>query len=335
VRRPTTTALAGRAVAAIVAALALVVLPVPARAEAAPAWKLSWSTEFNGTALPTKCYSYGGPYVGGDNYWDPSEIKVSGGQLRLTMRPSVKDGKHYVAGGVSCPVVSQVYGRFEWSAKIPVGKGVDSYATLWPVTGDGEANRTLVEIVGVPGDEVMAVTNAFGSGYDDKHVDGVYTDRFHTYAIEWTPSSFRLTVDGVQKFASTKISTVKKSLQFAMVNGDPFSSLPNAATRFPAEYQIDWARAYTYGGEASPATTTPATPTGPAITPGGATAIVAPTPVTSGPLAAGPAADERTTWAPWAMGALLLFVVSTGFRLLWRRRSTVENRAGKHTYGPR
>ena len=55
-----TLALAGRAAAAV-GVVALVALTVPARAEAAPAWKLSWSTEFNGTALPTKCYAYGGP----------------------------------------------------------------------------------------------------------------------------------------------------------------------------------------------------------------------------------------------------------------------------------
>jgi beta-glucanase (GH16 family) len=300
--------------------------------QVAPQWKQVFATDFNGTALPRQCNVYEGPYGAGDSYWVPDAVKVSGGLLRLGIRRGSMGGKHYLAGGLGCSSVSQVYGRFEWSAKVPVGKGIDSYATLWPVVGDGESHRTLIEIIGVPGREVMAVTNAYGSGFDDKHVPGQYADRFHTYVMEWTPTSFRVTVDGVQKFASTRISTVKKSLQFAVLNGDEFSSLPDAATVLPAEFQVDWVRAYTYTGEgaaAPPSSSPSAAPSPSALAAGPASASASAgsqEPAEAGPVsAAGLTSTGGSRWAWWAVGALAVGFAAAMIRLIRRRRSIVED----------
>jgi len=291
----------------------------------APGWRQIFSADFNGVSLPSQCVKYSGPYAGGASYWMHDEVNVSGGLLRLGIQRRAQGGKPYPSGGVSCYKVAQIFGRYEWRAKVPPGKGIDSYATLWQ-DGGGDNHRTLVEILGVPGKEIMAVTNAYGSGVADDHIAGRYAGGFHTYAIEWTPAAFRLLVDGVQRFSSTHVSTVKKSLQFAVINGDTFSGLPDGSTPLPAELQVDWVRAYAYVADA-PAAAGQA----PSVTPtaqvpaGGATPKATGTPTaTVGADAAGrpghPAASgPARAWAVWAAGALALVLAVGVGRLVVRR----------------
>ena len=175
------------------AVLAAVPLPPTSAADAAPApgWRLTWATDFSGSALPNQCASYGGPYDGGASYWLADEVTVSGGLLRLGIQRRDHGGKRYTTGGVACYKVAQTYGRYEWRARVPPGKGIDSYAALWPVKNTPN-QATLVEILGVPGHEVMAVTNEYGSGSTGEHIAGTYAGAIHTYVIEWTPTRFRL-----------------------------------------------------------------------------------------------------------------------------------------------
>ncbi len=319
------------AVAAAYAPSAAQATPATGRTVAsAPGWRQTFSTDFNGTSLPSQCVKYSGPYGGGASYWMHDEVSVSGGLLRLGIQRRAQGGKPYTSGGVSCYKVAQIYGRYEWRAKVPPGKGIDSYATLWQ-DGGGDNHRTLVEILGVPGKEIMAVTNAYGSGVADDHIAGRYADGFHTYAIEWTPAAFRLLVDGVQQFRSTHVSTVKKSLQFAVINGDAFSGLPDALTQLPAEFQVDWVRAFAYVANAPPAAgpAPSARPTG-QISAGGANPKATGTPTamagtaTAGTNVAGPSGDPTApaparAWAVWAAGALALVLAVGVGRVLVRR----------------
>src|SRR5262249_26966128 len=141
----------------------LVTLVAPMPAHAAPGWKLLWSNDFNGSDIPDKCARYGGAYDGGDSFWVPEEARVSGGLLHLGIRAGQREGKHYLSGGVTCYKLEIKYGRFEWRARVPKGKGIDSYATLWP-QDDLLNQAALIEILGVPGKEQLSITNEYGSG---------------------------------------------------------------------------------------------------------------------------------------------------------------------------
>lgn len=311
--------------------LLLTAVVFPQRAAAAPGWRQVFSTDFTGTALPKGCGKYGGPYPGGATYWDEDNVVVSGGMLRIVIEKRTQGSMPYTAGGMGCFDAARTYGKFEWRAKVPLGKGIDSYATLWMADEADTGNESLVEILGVPGAETMAVSNGYGAGMVGEHIAGRYSDAFHTYTIEWLPDRFRVLVDGVQKYSSTRAPRVSKWLGFAVSNGDNFAGLPDAATVLPAEFQVDWARIYAYVPDApAPSKSVapsgaPAVPTGPAS--GTSLAAGAPASIPSATATGGPAVDPvpgRPTgtpaWAWFAGGALLLSLGAGAVRLALRRR---------------
>jgi hypothetical protein len=151
-------------------------LPAVGAAAAAPApgWPLVQRDEFDGASLDrARWATYGGPYGdAGGVYWREDDVLVSGGLLRIRMQRRGFGGKPFTAGGL-IGSLAQTYGRYEFRARVPRGKGIDSYATLWPKRGD-DRDAALVELL-APGPETAHLT----------------------YTIEWTPSRFRILFDGV------------------------------------------------------------------------------------------------------------------------------------------
>ena len=324
------------ALAAATAMAPATAAPAPSAAQpalGAPGWRQVFSTDFSGSALPKGCGKYGGPYPGGATFWDADNVRVSDGLLRIVIEERSQGGMPYTAGGMGCFDHAQTYGRFEWRAKVPLGKGIDSYATLWMANESHEGNESLVEILGVPGDETMAVSNGYGSGMVGEHITGHYSDGFHTYAIEWLPDRFRVLVDGVQKYSSTRVPKVPKWLGFAVSNGDNFAGLPDAATVLPAEFQVDWARisAYVPNAPAASGSAGSASPR-PVAAPASATAAPSgsrpnlPPPGPVDPVTGRPSGTPG--WAWLAGAALLVALAAGGLRLAWRRRRGIP--LGRH-----
>jgi beta-glucanase (GH16 family) len=317
-------ALAGALIALLPAALP----PATARAAAAPGgWRLAVSEDFNGSSLNrSRWATYDGPYAGpSGNYWRPDDVLVSGGEARIRIQRRQFGGRSITSGGMINVSLSQTYGRYEFRAKIPAGKGIDSYATLWPK--DGDANATLVELL-APGPETAYLTNAYGSGRTGRQVRGRFSDAFHTYTIEWTPSRFRILFDGTVWLSDSHVSRVPKSFGLAVGSGDNLTGTPDASTELPAFFEIDWVRAYRYDPAA--ATTTSTTRPAPSTTrarPARSSTTAAAVAATSAPPASGPpttalalagqaAADRRTP--PRALPAVVavVAVLAAGSSLL-------------------
>jgi beta-glucanase (GH16 family) len=289
-----------------------------APAAAASPWRLVLSDDFD-TSLDRGVWAtYGGTYGGaGGVSWRDDEVSVSGGHLRIRMERRASDGKPFSAGGLITAKLAQTYGRFEFRAKVPKGKGIDSYATLWPKQGDRDA--TLIEIL-APGPETAHLTNGYGSGKTGRTVQGRFSDAFHTYTIEWTPSRFRILFDGTQRLSDSHSSRVAKSLGFAVSCGDALTGSPDASTPLPAFFEIDWVRVYRYVPvAAAPATTArpPTTTTTPATSDAGAAGALADPPVTI----AGEPASTRRPAARWLVAlAAAAAALTTAMALLARRR---------------
>jgi beta-glucanase (GH16 family) len=261
--------------AGLVSLLAATALTPPAPAAAAePGWRPLFAADFTGDSLPVQCAAYDGPHGGqAANFYRPDEVRVADGMLRLSMSRREHGGRAYTSGGVGCFRVVQAFGRYEFRAKAPAGVGMDAYATLWPADLAVEHHAALVEILARPGDEKMYLSNEYGTGESNHTVPGSYSDDFHTYTVDWTPTAFRVYVDGQLKMRDKRGSTVPRWIGFALSSGDPLTGVPDAATRLPAEFLVDWVRVYEYAPDAvdegspvwSPAQPGPAS--APAMTP--------------------------------------------------------------------
>ena len=254
------------AVAAIVAGLPVAVpVTVPGTgvtaatgsAQAASSWDTRRTEEFAKDALPKGCDTYGGPYQGGKSYWNKDGVRIADGLLRLRLlRKAGAPGYPFTSGGVGCWNSAQTFGRFEIRAKVPVGRGIDSYVTLMPSKG-GQQSWTGIELL-APGPETAYITNGYGSGTETARVPGTYSDGFHTYVIEWAPTLVQISVDNAVVFSSTKSYRGKRWLGLVVSNGDALTGLPDASTKLPAEFEIDYLKIAAFTGVAPVARATTA-----------------------------------------------------------------------------
>ncbi len=271
-----------------------------------PGWKLVWNDEFEGDAVdPTKWdfdlgngfFDYGShTWVAGwgneelQYYTDrPVNAQVKDG--RLTIR-AVKEALHgcgYTSARLKTrrrdgtPLFTTCYGRVEFRAKVPWGKGLwpalwmlpqaDTYGG-WPASGEID----LMEIVGEKPHEVLNSIHFGSPGTQARqlitHVhalpgDGMVSD-WHTYAVEWEPGEIRFYVDevhtstcqhwwssSVTKDGAGVIARRQADLNpwpapfdqpfYLVMNvavGGNFPGVPNPETRFPAELVVDYVRVY-------------------------------------------------------------------------------------------
>jgi beta-glucanase (GH16 family) len=217
-----------------------------AKAKRASSWKTVRTEEFSGSKLPSGCGAYSGQYTAGQSAWSAKDVVVSSGLLNLKIEERKTSGKPYTTGGVGCWGWAQKYGRYEVRAKVPAGKGIDSYLTLWPSKG-GEGAWTGLELL-APGPETAYVTNGYGTKSEGARVTGDYSGAFHNYVIEWAPKYLRITVDGQEIFFSTRSYSGSRWFGMVVSNGDALTGVPDANTKLPAGFQIDEVKVSSYTG---------------------------------------------------------------------------------------
>jgi beta-glucanase (GH16 family) len=222
------------------------VSPAPSAQAASPSWQSKHTEEFSGSALPSGCEAYTGKYAGGKSAWSSKNVDVKGGLLTLSLEKRTVDKRPYASGGIGCWGWPQKYGKYEVRARIPQGKGIDSYLGLWPVKG-GEGAWTGVELL-APGTETAYITNGYGKKAETARVAGIYSDDFHTYLIEWAPKYLRITMDGDELFFSTRSYTGSRWFGLVMSSGDALTGVPPAGAKLPARFEIDRVKLFSYTG---------------------------------------------------------------------------------------
>ena len=277
-------------------------------------WKLVWADEFEGDAVDrTKWafdigngfYDYKGhtwiPGWGNEElqYYtsDPSNVTVK--DSLLTIR-AVKESLHgcgYTSARIKsrrrdgAPLFSKLYGRFEFRAKVPWGKGL--WPALWLLPQDdrygGWAASGEIDVMEIAGEKPHEVLNSihYGSTYPKRtlhtHVHTLPDDStvadWHVYAVEWEPGEIRFFVDEVhtstERFwwscsqtADGQGLDAKRAADlnpwpapfdqpfYLVMNvavGGNFPGVPDAHTRFPAELVVDYVRVYDKVGGYGPA----------------------------------------------------------------------------------
>ena len=196
-------------------------------------WELIWNDEFGGTAIDDTKWQGELSYAEGNYYLTTREenIAVEDGNLVLTARDEPVGNARFTGSLVkSASHFSFLYGRLEFRAKLPWGKGVapalwtmgdySLYNTIgngWPYGGEID----IMELVGGSNTDPTEYGNRTTTynihwGYDhDNHyevgsyklggfnndcvfpVDDLPSEEYHIYAVEWDYREFKFYVDDV------------------------------------------------------------------------------------------------------------------------------------------
>ena len=266
----------GRARLALAFAAALT-LHAPATAQL----QLVWADEFDGTNLDTSKWEYqvgnGCPNLCGWGnseleYYRPQNVTVSGGTLRITAKQESFAGMPYTSGRIRTRGLGDwTYGRFEVRARLPKGQGL--WPAIWMLpTNDaygGWAASGEIDIMELIGHEPNKVhgTIHYGAPWPGNDYSGTsytlpsgdFSNAFHTFAVEWTPTEIRWFVDGLQYSSRTWWWSSGGAypapfdqpfhLLLNVAVGGVWPGNPDASTQFPQVMEVDYVRVYQDGGQ--------------------------------------------------------------------------------------
>jgi beta-glucanase (GH16 family) len=313
VRAPTPARRFALAIIALGLAFAPYTLRPRAAAEPAPPrWKLTWSDEFEGDRIDPAKWDFdlgNGFFVPGTNRWiagwgnrelqyytsEPTNVFVRDGALHIRAVKEPSHGFDYTSARLKSrsrdcgQLFNQKYGRFEFRAKLPTGKGLWSALWMlpqdegygpWPASGEID----VVEARGQEPSKIVGTLHYGGrsahaqSGQDLQLPDGGTIADYHVYALEWEPGEIRWFIDGrhcaTQSFWWSGKSAGGRAARprseadlhpwpapfdrpfYLVMNlavGGNFLGNPDATTTSPAEMLVDYVRVYkVIGGHAEP-----------------------------------------------------------------------------------
>jgi beta-glucanase (GH16 family) len=246
-------------------------------------WKLSWSDEFNGAngsaPDPAKwAFDIGGhnPNNELESYTSrPANVQQRHGDLVITARKENYTGadgitRQYTSARIRTKgLISQAYGRFEASIKLPLGKGIwpafwllgDNVDSVgWPKCGEIDIFENIGELSTI-------YSTLHGPGYSGAHgisakfalPAGQAVNRgFHLYAVEWAPKDIKFFFDNKLIAERTPADLppgttwVYDHPFFIILNvavGGGWPGNPDATTKFPQKMLVKYVRVYTRAEE--------------------------------------------------------------------------------------
>jgi beta-glucanase (GH16 family) len=240
-------------------------------------WDLTWSDEFDGTAINNKNWGFNKGGSGWGNaemeyYTDrPENARIENGMLVIEARQEDYMGLKYTSARlVTLGLHSFQYGYIEARMKLPFGQGIwpafwmlGSNAS-WP--GGGEID--IMEFIGKTPDTVYQTVH--GPGYSGaKGIGSHYVltaeslqNEFHVFAIDWQPNDIKWFVDGMQVFQVTpdKIPAGTQwvfdhpfHLLLNLAVGGGWPGYPDGTTVFPQQLLVDYVRVYQKPDQVTPA----------------------------------------------------------------------------------
>jgi beta-glucanase (GH16 family) len=243
------------------------------------AWILTWSDEFDGpTGSPASSkWSFD---IGGGG-WGNKELQTYTNRLA---NAELQDGvlvikainetytgpdkilRQYTSARLlTKKKFAQTYGRFEARIKVPYGQGI--WPAFWMLGNNidvaGWPNCGEIDIMEHIGKEPSTVYGTLhGPGYSGaKGISSsfslppsqVFSDDYHTFAVEWEPSVMRFYVDGTHYKTRTPADLpagkawVFNRPFFLILNvavGGSWPGNPDATTVFPQQMRVDYVRVY-------------------------------------------------------------------------------------------
>ena len=189
-----------------------------------PRWKLIWSDEFDrdGKVDPKKWNHFTSEVTVNEEkqaYMDAehSTAFVKDGILYIEGREQKFKDKNYISTRLDS-ADQWTYGRYEFRAKNPVGKG--TWPAIWMLPRKVVYGKVLwlsngeIDIMETTGRDRNLITNAVFSENDNfwsgrkkiekTHVAGADSE-FHEYALEWLPGRMEFFMDGKSVYSTRKL----------------------------------------------------------------------------------------------------------------------------------
>lgn len=225
---------------------------------------LVWADEFDGNGAPDAT-KWG--YDVGAGGWGNNELQyytnrlenamVSNGTLKVNLIKESYSGSNYTSARLlSKGKYSFKYGKVEARAKLPAGVGTwpaiwmlgdDISTTGWPGCGE-------IDIMEHKGSELNKIYGTIhypghsgGNAVGSTTMISNATSEFHTYALEWTASAIKISVDGfVYHTVANSTSIPFNHNFFLLINlamGGTFGGTPDPAVT-SATMEVDYIRVY-------------------------------------------------------------------------------------------
>ncbi len=247
-------------------------------ADTIPGWNLVWSDEFNGPNIDLTKWEHEVNGEGGGNnelqYYTDREINslIDDGKLVIRALKETYTGDDGTREYTSARLRTKYkgdwkYGRFEISAKLPIGQGL--WPAIWMLPTDwvygGWAASGEIDIMELLGNEPTKVygTLHYGgewpknkqSGYFYSLSSGSFTSAFHTFALEWEEKEFRWYVDDILYQTQNNWYSdngdypapfnKRFHLLLNVAVGGNWPGNPDNTTTFPQTMIVDYVRVYT------------------------------------------------------------------------------------------
>lgn len=240
-------------------------------------WKLVWNDEFEGPEIDTAKWDYdvGGHGFGNNEsqYYttDAKNAYIDNGKLVIKALEEQYGGKPYTSAKlITRGKADWTYGRFEFRAKLPEGQGI--WPAIWMMPSDlekygGWPSCGEIDIMELVGHEPNKVHGTLHMGNPHYYHGGTFTlkegkfsDDFHIFTTDWTPTEMRWYVDGElyyktsDWFTRDNAESEKKAfpapfdraffIQLNLAVGGNWPGYPNEQTVFPQTMEIDYVRVY-------------------------------------------------------------------------------------------
>jgi beta-glucanase (GH16 family) len=252
--------------------------------EARAGWQLAWSDEFSGNTINTNNWTFDSG--NGNGGWGNRELEfytsrpqnayVADGMLHIVARKEDYQGKQYTSAKLKTRgLFSRKYGRFEFYARLPEGKGY--WPALWMMPENAVYGRwaasgeiDVMENKGVEPGKIfgtihfggMSPHNAHSHGPPFHFPPGDSAANFHLYAVEWTTNAISWYVDNHLYETQTNWWSSSNPdypgdhnpypapfdqpfyIIMNLAIGGNFGGNPDDTTAFPGEMQVKYVRVY-------------------------------------------------------------------------------------------
>jgi len=227
-----------------------------------PGWDLVFNDEFDGTSLDTTHWTALNRQDSFNNekqYYHPSQVSVTGGNLQLTASDQPLGGKDYRSGLITS---NNLFGpgRFEARIDLPTTQGMwpafwlNANQVAWPQGGEIDIMENRGSQPNLVSSAYHWQTNPGPCCGDHQFVYDEYTAGatnfhagFHTYAVEWDETTLKFFVDDnlyhtVTESANRPIFETQKNIILNVAVGGNFGGDPNGSTVFPQTMLVDYVR---------------------------------------------------------------------------------------------